>query len=84
METEKKRAVFHIPDYDGDNREFLNSRKEYDILKDYPDAVKHKILSFIKSGIRILACTLGAVGHFQIAFLGLAVAELVGIIEELV
>jgi len=49
----------------------------------YPDAKKHQIVSFIKSGIRIL-------GYFFIPFnllisaILLILSEIVGIIEELV
>ena len=57
--------------------------KEMGNLSDYPDAKKHQIISFIKSGIRIL-------GYGLIPFsLGwatviLILSEVVGIIEELV
>jgi hypothetical protein len=48
---------------------------------------KHKIVSFIKSGIRIAGCTLGIAafwGHFlpMHAFVFLLLAEIAGIIEE--
>lgn len=52
-------------------------------ILDYPDAKKHQLVSFIKSGIRI-------VGYVMIPFnlviaAGLLVlSEVVGIIEELV
>tara|TARA_R100001594_G_scaffold64135_1_gene98426 strand:+ start:27 stop:197 length:171 start_codon:yes stop_codon:yes gene_type:complete len=52
-------------------------------LNDYPDAKKHQLVSFVKSGIRIL-------GYLLIPFdIGAAVAllvvsEAVGILEELV
>ena len=50
---------------------------------EHPDAKKHQLVSFIKSGIRIL-------GYFCIPFsllwatIFLVVSEIVGIIEELV
>lgn len=49
----------------------------------HPDAKKHQLISFVKSGIRIVACIGGV---FSIAFLaiGLIIAEVVGIYEELV
>jgi hypothetical protein len=50
----------------------------------YPDAKKHQIISFIKSGIRIAACLAGIWGFYEIGFLGLLIAEIVGIKEELV
>ena len=48
---------------------------------------KHKIVSFIKSGIRLLGCVLGMAafwGHFlpMHAFAFLFIAEVAGIIEE--
>ena len=50
----------------------------------YPDAKKHQVISFIKSGIRIVACLAGIWGFYEIGFLGLLIAEIVGIKEELV
>jgi len=49
-----------------------------------PDPKLHQIISFIKSGIRIVACTLGIVGWYGVGFFGLLLAEIVGIYEELV
>ena len=51
--------------------------------KKYPDAKKHQIVSFIKSGIRILGYVLIPFNLFWAASV-LVVSELVGIIEELV
>jgi len=73
--------------YDRDLR--YNSHKEVNLenlpnTTEYPDAKLHQIVSFIKSGIRILACIAGVFGLFGWAFAGLAIAEIVGIIEELV
>lgn len=53
-------------------------------LQNYPDPKKHKTVSFIKSGIRIVSCFFGSIGYLEYGFFGLAVAEVVGIIEELV
>ena len=50
----------------------------------YPDAKLHQLVSFVKSGIRILACFAGCFGFIGWGFAGLLLAELVGIIEELV
>jgi len=50
----------------------------------YPDAKKHQIISFIKSGIRILACFIGSFASIEYGFFLLAAAEVVGVIEELV
>jgi len=55
----------------------------FDKVQHYPDASKHQIISFIKSGIRIL-------GYLCIPFnliwatAFLILSEIVGIIEELV
>lgn len=50
----------------------------------YPDAYLHKVVSFIKSGVRIAACVVGVTYSYEIGFFGLAIAELIGIYEELV
>ena len=67
-------------------------QKNSDYLKDdtstlkqeLPDAYLHQRISFIKSGIRLAACAFGFFGLFEIGFIGLFLAELVGIGEELV
>ena len=51
--------------------------------QNYPDAKKHQIVSFIKSGIRILGYILIPFDLLWAAGL-LVVSEVVGIIEELV
>ena len=53
-------------------------------LDQLPDPKKHQYVSFIKSGVRIVACLLGFAGMYQVGFLGLFLAELIGIYEELV
>jgi hypothetical protein len=50
----------------------------------YPDATKHKYVSFIKSGFRILAGATLIFGEFTVAGMLLIVAELLGIVEEVV
>tara|TARA_R110000772_G_scaffold223262_2_gene333767 strand:+ start:522 stop:764 length:243 start_codon:yes stop_codon:yes gene_type:complete len=59
----------------------INSSEETQKL---PDAYLHQRISFIKSGIRLAACAFGFFGLFEIGFIGLFLAELVGIGEELV
>lgn len=49
-----------------------------------PDAKKHFELSMAKSSIRVLACGAGLFGMYDVAFIGLLLAEIVGIKEELV
>ena len=52
--------------------------------QELPDAYLHQRISFIKSGIRLAACGFGFFGFFEIGFIGLFLAELVGIKGELV
>ena len=52
--------------------------------QELPDAYLHQRISFIKSGIRLAACAFGFFGMFEIGFIGLFLAEIVGIGEELV
>ena len=52
-------------------------------ISDYPDAKKHQLVSFIKSGIRI-AGYLTIPFNIAAAVSLLVVSEAVGIIEELV
>lgn len=51
---------------------------------EYPDATKHKYISFVKSGFRILAGAVLFIGQFEIAGALLIVAEILGIAEEMV
>lgn len=50
----------------------------------HPDPIKHKYISFVKSGFRILAGITLCFGEFVIAGVLLIVAEALGIVEELV
>ena len=50
----------------------------------HPDPKKHQYISFVKSGFRILAGITLCFGEFAIAGGLLIVAELLGIVEELV
>ena len=49
-----------------------------------PDPKLHQIISFYKSGIRLVACFIGILGFYELGFFGLFTAEIVGIYEELV
>ena len=62
----------------------VRQRQTINNLKEIPDPKKHQYVSFVKSGVRIVACLLGFAGMYQIGFLGLFLAELIGIYEELV
>jgi diketogulonate reductase-like aldo/keto reductase len=53
-------------------------------LEQHPDAKKHKVISLVKSGIRLVAFFALAYYEIQTAAVLLAVAELLGIAEELV
>jgi hypothetical protein len=50
----------------------------------HPDAKKHKYVSFLKSGLRIVACGFLAYYEIQTAAVLFAFAEVLGITEELV
>lgn len=50
----------------------------------HPDPIKHKHISFVKSGFRILAGAALCFGEFAIAGVLLIVAEVLGVAEELV
>ena len=65
------------------NKEYLKDNLQQD-KQELPDAFLHQRISFIKSAIRLGACAFGFFGLFEIAFIGLFLAELVGIGEELV
>lgn len=49
-----------------------------------PDPKLHQAVSFVKSAVRIAACVWGMLGVFEIGFTVLLLAEVIGIIEELV
>jgi hypothetical protein len=50
----------------------------------HPHPVKHRLVSFVKSGLRIVACVFLAYYEIQIAAGLFALAELLGVAEELV
>ena len=50
----------------------------------HPNPVRHRVISFVKSGLRIVACGFLAYYDLQIAAGLLLLAELLGIAEELV
>ena len=69
------------------NEEYLlnrqNSILQPDSFINYPDAKKHQIVSFIKSGIRIFGYILIPINLLAAAIV-LIVSEVIGIVEELV
>ena len=71
--------------WDRDEREIHQIREELEINgQKVPDPKLHQRISFTKSAIRLGACAFGFFGLFELAFIGLFLAELVGIGEELV
>jgi hypothetical protein len=62
----------------------VNQRQSVQKLKDIPNPKLHQQVSFVKSGVRIVACILGFAGMYQVGFLGLLLAELIGVYEEMV
>lgn len=85
MQTEEERLLEEL--YIRDKRsEFTYSDMSIKIPStptDYPDAKKHQLVSFIKSGIRILGYVLIPFNLFWAASI-LILSEVVGIVEELV
>jgi hypothetical protein len=69
-----------------DLKERLDAVENKKLTQDavYPDAKKHKYVSFIKSGFRILAGATLCFGEFAVAGMLLIVAEILGIVEEVV
>jgi hypothetical protein len=71
--------------WDRDEREIHQIREELEVNgQKIPDPKLHQRISFIKSAIRLGACAFGFFGMFEIGFIGLFLAEIVGIGEELV
>ena len=65
------------------NKEFNEIEKDRNNLANMPDQKKHQIISFIKSGVRILGyCFIPF--NLITAMLILVVSEAIGILEELV
>ena len=67
-------------------KEAKNRGKEFDVsdLDHMPNQRMHKIVSFIKSGLRLIACIFGMTEMFVVGFALLFMAEVVGIYEEMV
>lgn len=84
----KKKTIAEVEQelYEVRQRQTLNKIKDTPPTKldQLPDPKKHQYVSFVKSGVRIVACLLGFAGMYQVGFLGLFLAELIGVYEELV
>ena len=61
----------------------IDANSIYD-LEHMPDQRMHKIVSFVKSGLRLVACIFGMTQMYVVAFALLFMAEVVGIYEEMV
>ena len=87
MRGRKKKALNKIIEkelFDVSQRQPIQKLKDIPNPMKHPDPKKHQQISFVKSGVRIVACLLGFVGMYEIGFLGLFLAELIGVYEELV
>jgi hypothetical protein len=86
MKTEEQKVIDEL--YFRDERILPPSNEIFEGIKvngqKIPDPKLHQRISFLKSAIRILACFLGGIGYFEVGFFILGVAEVVGIVEELV
>ena len=51
---------------------------------EHPDARKHKVISFAKSGMRMVGFACLVLGNLPAAGLILIIAEVAGIVEEMV
>ena len=65
------------------SREIMNAQGFGKKLEEYPDAKKHQIVSFIKSGVRLLGYIFLPF-NLYIAMGILLISEIIGIVEELV
>ena len=84
--TSEKDLEEDLKDLAGRQAQNVNYLKDKKVEKkqELPDAYRHQKISFIKSAIRLGACAFGFFGMFEIGFIGLFLAEIVGIGEELV
>ena len=80
-EKELTEELYNLEDRQGRNIEYLNDKVQKN--QDHPDAKKHQIVSFIKSGVRIIGYCFIPFNLVTAAII-LVVSEVIGIIEELV
>lgn len=83
MKTEEQRLLDELYDVETRRVSKIKDLSTSPTIQDYPDAKKHQIVSFIKSGIRILGYILIPFDLFWAAGI-LVLSEVVGILEELV
>jgi hypothetical protein len=87
MRSRKKKVLNEVIEkelFDVSQRQTLNKPKNIPNPVKHPDPKLHQQVSFVKSGVRIVSCLLGFAGMYEIGFLGLFLAELIGVYEELV
>ena len=79
----QKKVMDELYDRDSRRTSSIEDLSSSPTLTDYPDAKKHQLVSFVKSGIRILGYILIPFDLLWAAGI-LVLSEVVGIIEELV
>jgi len=80
-EKELTEELYNLEDRQGRNVEYLNDKVQK--TQEHPDAKKHQIVSFIKSGVRIIGYCFIPFNLVTAAII-LVASEVIGIIEELV
>ena len=80
-EKELTEELYNLEDRQGRNVEYLNDKVQKN--QEHPDAKKHQIVSFIKSGVRIIGYCFIPFNLVTAAII-LVASEVIGIIEELV
>lgn len=83
MKTEEQRLLDELYDREQRRVSKIQDLSTSNNIQDYPDAKKHQIVSFIKSGIRIFGYILIPINLLAAASV-LVISEVIGIYEELV
>ena len=83
MKTEEHRLLDELYDREQRRVSKIKDLSTSNNIQDYPDAKKHQIVSFIKSGIRIFGYILIPINLLAAASV-LVISEVIGIYEELV
>ena len=83
MKTEEQRLLDELYNRESRRVSKIKDLSNSPLITDYPDAKRHQLVSFIKSGIRIIGYIFIPFNLVVSAFL-LILSEVVGIIEELV
>ena len=83
MKTEEQRLLDELYDREQRRVSKIKDLSTSNNIQDYPDAKKHQLVSFIKSGIRIFGYILIPINLLAAASV-LVISEVIGIYEELV